>query len=100
LDVQESALFLRDCLHKGLYCGRKGKGYATKVVTTAGELLPDGFEGRLRRSAELAGRRSRIRERTASSKGKEAAAKAQGYAKRVKSKGGLGMGRKQLQETS
>ena len=34
MDVQESALFLRDCLHEGLYCGCKGKRYATKVVTT------------------------------------------------------------------
>ena len=43
-----------------------------------------------------AGRRSRIRERTASSKGKEAAAKAQGYAERVKSKDGLEREEKQL----
>jgi hypothetical protein len=76
LDVQESALFLRDRLHEGLYCGRKGKGYATEVVITAGELLLDGFEGRLRQSVELAGRRLRIYECTASSKGKEAAVKA------------------------
>ena len=33
LDVQESALFLRDRLHEGLYCGRKGKRYATEVVS-------------------------------------------------------------------
>jgi hypothetical protein len=76
LDVQESALFLRGGLNEGLYYGHKGKGYATEVVTTAEKLPPGGFEGRLRRSAKLAGRRSRIRERTASSKGKEAAAKA------------------------
>ena len=39
LDVQESALFLRDCLHEGLYCGRKGKGYTMEVVIIA-EKLP------------------------------------------------------------
>ena len=44
MDVQESALFLRDCLHKGLYCGRKGKRYAMEVVTTAEKLLPDDLE--------------------------------------------------------
>ena len=45
LDVQEPALFLRGCLNKGLYYGRKGKGYATEVVTITKRLLPDGFEG-------------------------------------------------------
>jgi hypothetical protein len=84
-----TALFLRGGLNKGLYYGHKGKGYATEVVTTAEKLPLDGFKRRLRRSVELAGRRSRIRERTASSRGKEAAAKAQGYAERVKSKDGL-----------
>ena len=44
MDVQESALFLRDRLHEGLYCGRKGKEYATEVVTIAEKLLLDGFE--------------------------------------------------------
>ena len=44
MDVQESVLFLRDCLHEGLYCGRKGKEHATEVVTIAEKLLPDGFE--------------------------------------------------------
>ena len=54
LDVQESALFLRDRLHEGLYCRRKGKGYATEVVSNE-KLSPNGFEGRLRRRAEPAG---------------------------------------------
>jgi hypothetical protein len=44
LDVQELALFLRDRLHEGLYCRRKGKRYATEVVTTAKKLPPDGFK--------------------------------------------------------
>ena len=44
MDIQESALFLRDRLHEGLYCGRKGKEYATEVVTIAEKLLPDGFK--------------------------------------------------------
>jgi hypothetical protein len=44
LDVQESALFLRDRLHEGLYCGRKGKRYAMEVVTTAEKLPPDDLE--------------------------------------------------------
>jgi hypothetical protein len=44
LDVQEPALFLRGRLNEGLYCRRKGKRYATEVVTTAEKLLPDGFE--------------------------------------------------------
>ena len=34
LDVQESALFLRGSLNKGLYCVHKDKGYAIEVVTT------------------------------------------------------------------
>jgi hypothetical protein len=55
LDVQEPALFLRGRLNKGLYYRRKGKGYATEVVTIAEKLPPDGFEGRLRRRVELAG---------------------------------------------
>ena len=54
LDVQESALFLGDRLHKGLYCRRKGKGYATEVVSNK-KLSPNGFKGRLRRRAEPAG---------------------------------------------
>ena len=44
LDVQELALFLRDRLHEGLYCGRKGKRYAMEVVTTAEKLPPDDLE--------------------------------------------------------
>jgi hypothetical protein len=48
-------LFLRGCLDKGLYYGRKGKKYATEVVIITEKLLPDGFEGRLRRRAEPAG---------------------------------------------
>ena len=44
LDVQESALFLRDCLHEGLYCGRKGKGYTMEVVIIAEKLPPDDLE--------------------------------------------------------
>jgi hypothetical protein len=55
LDVQEPALFLRGCLDEGLYYRRKGKGYATEVVTITEKLLPDGFEGRLGRCAEPAG---------------------------------------------
>ena len=47
-----------------------------------------------------AGRRSRIRKRTACSGGEEAAAKAHGYAERVKSKDGLEREENQLQETS
>ena len=43
-DVQEPALFLRGRLYGGLYCGHKGKGYATEVVTT-GKLPPDDLEG-------------------------------------------------------
>ena len=30
---------LRDCLYKGLYCGRKGKRYAIEVVIIAEKLL-------------------------------------------------------------
>jgi hypothetical protein len=44
LDVQESALFLRDRLYKGLYCGRKGKRYAMEVVTIVEKLPPDGLK--------------------------------------------------------
>jgi hypothetical protein len=44
LDVQEPALFLRGRLYERLYCGHKGKEYATEVVTTAKKLSPDGFE--------------------------------------------------------
>ena len=44
LDVQEPALFLRDRLHEGLYCGRKGKRYAMEVVTIAEKLPPDNLE--------------------------------------------------------
>ena len=47
LDVQEPALFLRDRLYEGLYCRRKGKGYATEVVSNE-KLSPNGLEGRLR----------------------------------------------------
>ena len=47
LNVQEPALFLKDRLNEGLYCGHKDKGYATEVVTTK-KLPPDGFKGRLR----------------------------------------------------
>ena len=39
-----SQRFSSDRLHEGLYCGRKGKGYATEVVTIE-KLLLDGFEG-------------------------------------------------------
>ena len=44
LDVQESALFLRGGLDKGLYCGHKDRGYATEVVTIAKKLPPDDLE--------------------------------------------------------
>ena len=44
LDVREPVLFLRDRLHEGLYCRRKGKIYTTEVVTIE-KLLLDGFEG-------------------------------------------------------
>ena len=47
MDVQELALFLRDRLHEGLYCRRKGKGYATEVVSNE-KLSPNGLEGRLK----------------------------------------------------
>ena len=36
--------FLRGHLYKGLYCGHKGKEYATEVVTITEKLLPDDFE--------------------------------------------------------
>ena len=38
LDVQESALFLRGGLNKGLYYKYKGRGYIIEVVTTAEKL--------------------------------------------------------------
>ena len=41
MDIQELALFLRGRLHKGLYCGYKGKGYATEVVTITERLPPN-----------------------------------------------------------
>ena len=44
LDVQEPALFLRDCLYKGLYCRYKGKRYIMKVVIIAEKLLLDNLE--------------------------------------------------------
>ena len=44
LDVQESALFLRERLYKGLYYRRKGKRYITEVVTTAEKLLLDNLK--------------------------------------------------------
>ena len=44
LDVQESALFLRDRLHERLYCGRKDKRYVMEIVTTAEKLPPDDLE--------------------------------------------------------
>jgi hypothetical protein len=44
LDVQEPALFLRDRLYKGLYCGYKGRRYAIKVVIIAEKLPPDDLE--------------------------------------------------------
>ena len=44
LDVQESALFLRDCLYKGPYYGRRGKGYTTEVVITAEKLPSDNLK--------------------------------------------------------
>ena len=44
MDIQEPALFLRDRLYEGLYCRRKGKGYAKEVVTTAEKLPPDDLE--------------------------------------------------------
>ena len=45
MDVQESVLFLRDRLYKGLYCGRKGKRYAIEVVITAKKLPLDNLKG-------------------------------------------------------
>ena len=36
--------FFKDCLYKGLYCGRKGKRYVMEVVTTAEKLPPDDLE--------------------------------------------------------
>ena len=44
MDIQEPALFLRDRLHEGLYCGRKGKRYAIEVVITAKKLPLDDLE--------------------------------------------------------
>ena len=43
MDVQESALFLRDRLYEGPCCRRKGKRYATEVVTIAEKLPLDSF---------------------------------------------------------
>ena len=43
-DIQELALFLRDRLHEGLYCGREGKRYAMEVVTIAEKLPLDDLE--------------------------------------------------------
>ena len=40
--------FLEIVLTKGVYYGRKGKGYATEVVTTAGKLLPDVLDLRIK----------------------------------------------------
>ena len=37
-------LFLRDCLYKGLYCGRKGKRYVMEVVIIAEKLPLDDLE--------------------------------------------------------
>ena len=48
MDIQEPALFPKDHLHEGLYCGRKGKRYATEVVTATKKLPADGFKGQLR----------------------------------------------------
>ena len=44
LDVQESALFLRDRLYEGPCCRRKGKRYATEVVMIAEKVPPDNLE--------------------------------------------------------
>jgi hypothetical protein len=44
LGVQESALFLKGSLDKGLYYGHKGKGHVTEVVTTAEKLPLDDLE--------------------------------------------------------
>ena len=43
-DVQELALFFRDRLYKGLYCGRKGKRYMMEVVIIAEKLPLDDLE--------------------------------------------------------
>jgi len=42
--MYRSRHFSEIVLTKGLYCGHKGKGYATEVVTTAEKLPPDGLE--------------------------------------------------------
>jgi hypothetical protein len=47
LDVQEPALFLRGRPHEGLYCGYKGKGYTTEVVTITERLPPDDIKDSL-----------------------------------------------------
>jgi len=39
LDVREPALFLRDRLNEGLYCGHKGKGYATEAKRRASRTM-------------------------------------------------------------
>ena len=44
MDVQEPALFFRGSLNKGLYCGRKGKGYATEVVIITERLPPNNIK--------------------------------------------------------
>ena len=48
--IYRSQRFSLDRLYEGLYCGRKGKRYATEVVIAAEKLLLD-----IRRRAELAG---------------------------------------------
>ena len=55
MDVQEPALFLRDCLYEGLYCGRRGKRYVIEVVIIAEKLPLDGFKGQFRQYTELVG---------------------------------------------
>ena len=44
LDIQEPALFLRDCLYKGLYYRYKGKRYIIEVVIIAKKLLLDNLK--------------------------------------------------------
>jgi hypothetical protein len=118
LDVQESALFLRGSLDKGLYYGHKGKEHATEVVTTA-EKLPledikdnsgeaqsqqdDDKETRSRRQFQEgseAGRRSRIRERLPAARAKKQPQKPRDTPKKPRSKDGLEREEKQLQKTS
>jgi hypothetical protein len=119
LDVQESALFLRDRLHKGLYRGRKDKGYAMEVVTIAEKLPPDELEDIRDNSGKAQSQQDKDKRLEAEDNPKKVLKpkEDQGYASvlpatgakkqpqkprdtpKESSKDGLEEGRKQLQET-